>query len=93
MVDRLEPAGRFCGRIKAECDGEPFWINYDHDDDCRRAIGGPLTVWLGYRAHQFCITKGEMKRFSRTPGVTRTFCENCGSSIGYLMRELRTRHI
>jgi len=83
MDGRLETAGCFCGRITAECDGEPFWINYDHDDDCRRAIGGPLTVWVGYRPQQLRITKGQMKAFSKTPGVTRTFCENCGSSIGY----------
>ncbi len=83
MVDRLETASCFCGRVQAECEGEPFWINYDHDADCRQAIGGPLTVWVGYRPQQFRITKGEMKRFSKTSGVTRTFCGNCGSSIGY----------
>ncbi|MBA8878306.1 GFA family protein [Phyllobacterium myrsinacearum] len=63
--------------------GEPFWINYDHDDDCRQAIGGPLTIWVGYRPNQFKITRGEPKTFSKTSGVTRSFCGRCGSSIGY----------
>jgi hypothetical protein len=80
---RVERGSCFCGRIALEARGEPFWINYDHDDDCRKAIGGPLTVWIGYRTDQLAFTKDRPRTFSRTPGVTRSFCERCGSSIGY----------
>jgi hypothetical protein len=73
----------FCGEITAELQGEPFWICYDHDDHCRRAIGGPLTVWIGVRPHEFQVTKGFPKCFSKTEGVMRTFCPTCGSSISY----------
>ncbi len=83
MTERIETAGCFCGAIRAECRGEPFWIHYDHDDDCRRAIGGPLTVWIGYRPEQFNIVQGKVKTYSKTPGVIRSFCGRCGSSIGY----------
>ncbi|MGH6860770.1 MAG: GFA family protein [Phyllobacterium sp.] len=83
MSERIETAACFCGAIRAECRGEPFWINYDHDDDCRRAIGAPLTIWVGYRRKQFRLTEGKMKTFSKTPGVTRSFCGRCGTSIGY----------
>jgi hypothetical protein len=82
-MTRRETGTCFCGAIAAVMDGEPFWICYDHDDDCRRAIGGPLTVWVGYRPDQFRLLKGTPKSFSRTPGVVRTFCPDCGSSIGY----------
>lgn len=80
---RHETGTCFCGGIAAVMDGEPFWICYDHDDDCRRAIGSPLTVWVGYRPGQFRLLRGTPKAFSRTPGVSRTFCPDCGSSIGY----------
>jgi len=80
---RLEHGHCFCGAIRAEMRGEPFWICYDHDDDCRRAIGSPLTIWVGYRPEQFLLTAGNPKAFSRTPGVTRSFCADCGSSIAY----------
>lgn len=73
----------FCGDIAAEIRGEPFWVCYDHDDDCRRAIGAPMAVWVGYRAEAVHWTRGEPKSFSKTPGITRTFCARCGSSIGY----------
>jgi len=67
----------------AEMHGEPFWISFDHDDDCRRAIGCPLTIWIGHRPDQFRLTRGMPKSFSRTKGVVRTFCPDCGTSIGY----------
>jgi hypothetical protein len=90
MNSRVESGSCFCGAITAEFDGEPFWIGYDHDDDCRKAIGSPLTVWVGYRPNQFRLTRGAPKAFSKTRGVTRTFCSDCGTSIGYLDAGLMT---
>jgi hypothetical protein len=83
MAERTETGRCFCGAIAAEMTGEPFWICFDHDEDCRRAVGGPLAVWIGYRPAQVRITRGEPARFSRTAGVVRTFCGRCGTSIGY----------
>jgi hypothetical protein len=52
MSARIETGACFRGAIAAEMSGEPFWICYDYDDDCRRAIGSPLTIWVGYRPEQ-----------------------------------------
>jgi hypothetical protein len=84
MGTRIETGACFCGEIVAEAHGEPFWICYDHDDDCRRAIGSPLTVWVGYRPSQFQLAHGTPKSFSKTKGVVRTFCPECGTSISYM---------
>ena len=84
MNERIETGACFCGAIAAEMRGEPFWICFDHDDDCRRAVGSPLSIWVGYRTDQFSLTRGVPKSFSKTKGVTRTFCGRCGTSIGYL---------
>lgn len=81
---RIEHGHCFCGSIAATFTGGPFWICYDHDDDCRRAIGGPLTIWIGYKAEQMVVDRGRLKTFSKTRGVVRSFCNNCGSSIGYV---------
>ena len=83
MTARRETGTCFCEAISYEMTGEPFWTCYDHDDDCRRAIGGPLTVWVGYRPEQIFIISGAPKSFSKTKGVIRTFCADCGTSIGY----------
>ncbi len=63
--------------------GEPFWTCYDHDGDCRRATGSALVVWVGYRPEQFRVIQGQPKSFSKTRGVIRTFCADCGTSVGY----------
>ena len=89
MNERIETGACFCGGITAEIRGKPFWICFDHDDDCRRAIGSPLNVWVGVRPDQFVMTKGTPKKYSRTKGVTRTFCPKCGTSIGYLDEGLK----
>lgn len=86
-TDRLESERRetgacFCGAITAEMQGEPFWVCYDHDDDCRRAIGGAVNLWIGYRPGQVVIS-GTPAVFSRTPGISRSFCPTCGTSIAY----------
>lgn len=66
-------------------EGEPFFlITYDYDANCGRAIGSHLSVWIVYRSGQFRLTCGEPKSFSKMPGVTRTFCADCGTSIGYV---------
>lgn len=83
VSERIETCSCFCGDIKAELKGEPFWVNFDHDDDCRKAIGSPLTVWVGYRPSQFQLLSGELKTFSKTLGIERSFCGRCGTSIGY----------
>jgi hypothetical protein len=79
----METGSCFCGTILAEMHGTPLWICYDHDDDCRRAIGSPLTVWVGYRPSGFRLVRGHPKTFSKNPGVVRTFCGDCGTSISY----------
>lgn len=83
MNRRFETGACFCGAITARAHGEPFWVCYDHDDDCRRAIGSPLTIWIGYRPDQFELVSGTPKSFSKTRGVVRTFCPDCGTSISY----------
>jgi len=84
MKETIETGKCFCGTITAEIHGGPFWICFDHDDDCRRAIGSPLNVWIGVRPNQFQLTKGTPKTFLKTKGVVRTFCSDCGTSISYL---------
>lgn len=89
MAVRFERGSCFCGAIVAELEGEPFWINYDHDDDCRKAIGGPLTVWIGYPKDKVAFTNKGPRTFSKTPGTERGFCPDCGSSISYVDAGLR----
>ncbi|HEV7247808.1 MAG TPA: GFA family protein [Shinella sp.] len=80
---RTEHGHCFCGAIAATFTGDPFWICFDHDDDCRRAIGGPMTIWIGYSHDQVTFSRGQPQTFSKTRGVVRQFCGKCGTSIAY----------
>jgi hypothetical protein len=84
VSERRDSGFCFCGAVVAEMHGEPFWTCYDHDDDCRRAIGSPIVVWVGYRPEQFRLIRGTPKSFSKTRGVVRSFCSNCGTSISHV---------
>jgi hypothetical protein len=83
MSHNVERGSCFCGAITAELTGDPFWICYDHDADCRRAIGAAVVVWIGYHPRQLGFLTGSPRSFSKTRGVVRTFCADCGSSISY----------
>lgn len=83
MPDQIHTARCFCGAIVAEMRGDPFWVCFDHDDDCRRAIGAPIAMWVGFRPQQVRSLQGSPNTFSKTEGVVRSFCGTCGSSIGY----------
>ncbi|MCV9967810.1 GFA family protein [Pararhizobium sp. BT-229] len=82
-MSRVERGACFWGAIEAEAVGKPFGINWDHDQDCRKAIGSPMMIWIGYRSEQLICTAGQPKTFSKTRGVTRSFCGDCGSCISY----------
>jgi hypothetical protein len=82
-MPRVERGSCFCGKIEIDAVGEPFWISWDHDDDCRKAIGSPLTIWIGYRSDQVLYVNGAPKSYSKTPGIVRSFCGDCGTSISY----------
>ncbi|MBV8854838.1 MAG: GFA family protein [Sinobacteraceae bacterium] len=88
MTGRIEFGACFCGEIAGRLEGEPLWICFDHDSDCRRSSGAPMMVWVGCRPEQFCLLQGEPAVFSRTVGVLRSFCGRCGSPISYLDRGL-----
>ena len=72
-----------CGAVRYRATGEPKWIANCHCASCRRAVGAPLATYAGFPAQQFAWTAGEPARFESSPGVERTFCARCGSSLTY----------
>ena len=38
-------------------------------------------AWAGVKLDQFEITEGEPRRYESSPGVERTFCGRCGTSL------------
>jgi hypothetical protein len=77
-------AGRcLCGAVRSAADGEPKWIANCHCESCRRAVGAPLTTYAGFPAERFAWTAGAPVRFASSPGVVRSFCGRCGTSLTF----------
>lgn len=70
-----------CGLISVKAAGEPIWQSYCHCTDCRKQTGAPVMAFVGFRDADL-TWHGEPKTW-RAGGVTRSFCEYCGSQIGY----------
>lgn len=70
-----------CGLIALDASAEPTFRSYCHCRDCRKQTGAPVMAFVGFRDEDL-TWHGEPKTW-RAGGVTRSFCEHCGSQIGY----------
>ncbi|MFQ6548391.1 GFA family protein [Aestuariibius sp. 2305UL40-4] len=71
----------YCGSTTFRTTAPPTSVAYCHCNDCRRATGGPVAAFAAFEDGAIAFEPDEGKRVSMTPGVTRTFCETCGSSL------------
>lgn len=74
----------FCGKTQWEFDGDPTWSCYCHCDDCRRNCAAPVVGWLGVPEKDFRWVGQAPKTFQSSPGVTRLFCDSCGTPMGFV---------
>lgn len=75
-----------CGLISAEIAGEPLLRLYCHCRDCRKQTGAPMMAFVVFRDSD--VTWFGAPKTFRSGGVERSFCEHCGSQIGYRDDEL-----
>ena len=73
----------YCGAVKFEITGESDWVGHCHCESCRRQSGSVMTTFAGFKPGQVIFTAAMPKRFSTDDGVTRSFCEHCGSPVAY----------
>lgn len=72
-----------CGRIKIESEGSAERVSYCHCDCCRRSTGAPLSVYVAYPNHAVRYFGERPESFESSPGIHRSFCARCGTSIAY----------
>ena len=75
--------GCLCGQVRYEADGAPFHETLCHCASCRKASGAPVVAWFSVRPQEFRITAGSPRRFTSSPGVERSFCGDCGTTLTY----------
>ena len=81
MGERQTTGGCLCGEIRFKLSGTPHLIEYCHCNSCRKAVGAPVVAWAGVALDEFEIIEGNPGRYTSSPGVERTFCKRCGTSL------------
>lgn len=83
LVERtVAGGGCMCGAVRFRAEGDTLFRGYCHCADCRRASGAPVMAFVAYRTGDVEWT-GEARVYRSSPGVSRTFCEECGTSLTY----------
>lgn len=75
--------GCLCGNVRYVSDGAPKGSMICHCRSCRKAAGSPAVAWVTFRPGAFSFTRGTPGVFHSSPGVTRTFCPECGTPLTY----------
>ncbi len=72
-----------CGAVRFEVHGEFDRAAYCHGSNCRKSHGSAFAVFAACRAEVFHWVSGERERasYESSPGVRRSFCPRCGSSV------------
>ena len=71
----------YCGAITFSASQAPQAIAYCHCDSCRRATGGVVAAFAAFDERAVAFTPDDGRRIAINPGVSRTFCAACGSSL------------
>jgi hypothetical protein len=75
--------GCLCGAIRYRLQGEPMVSAVCHCRTCRKSASTPALPFLTYSTAQFSFLRGSPADFHSSPGVTRSFCGQCGSPLTY----------
>ena len=71
-----------CGAIGFEVKAPVTCVNC-HCESCRRQCSAPMTTYIGVDDSQWRWTRGKPKIYHSSPGVERSFCENCGTPLSF----------
>jgi len=71
----------YCGATTFNSTQEPQAVAYCHCDSCRRSTGGPVAAFAALDEKAVTFSPNEGRKVALKPGVARTFCADCGSSL------------
>lgn len=82
-TDRVHTGRCLCGAVTFQTTGAPRFVGHCHCRSCRRNTGSAVATFVGVLSDQFRYTKGRPKDYGSSPGVTRSFCPDCGTPLTY----------
>lgn len=75
--------GCLCGAVRYRIDAAPTTVMICHCATCRRAAGAQSVAWATVPAAGFAFTADAPAEYASSPGVIRTHCAICGTSLSY----------
>lgn len=77
------PGSCLCGVVRYEARAEIRAASFCHCSMCQKAHGAAFGPYGSVPLGAFVVVAGaqHMQRFASSPGVTRTFCNQCGSPL------------
>lgn len=83
MTGRKFEGACFCAYVHFAIDAEPVYACHCHCHSCQQAAGAPFVTWATFPVSAFDIDGGVIAEYRSSPGVTRGFCAQCGTSLTY----------
>jgi hypothetical protein len=75
--------GCFCGFLRYQIQGTPYYETNCHCSICRRTTGAPFVAWFTVPTDALRFTAGEPVRFASSHHGTRSFCPRCGTQLTF----------
>lgn len=79
--EQVTTGGCMCGAIRYRARGAPEGAGYCHCRSCRHHTGAPVVAFVVFTADQVEWLSGERALYESSPGVSRAFCRDCGTSL------------
>lgn len=70
-----------CSAIRYEGIGDPLYIGYCHCSSCRHHTSSPVAAMLVFEADKVSFLAGKRSIYESSPGIGRSFCSKCGTSL------------
>jgi hypothetical protein len=83
MASNPIEGGCFCGAVRYRATLPPRISTICHCADCRRSAGAQSVAWVTFPAASFAWVGEAPAEHASSPGVLRTFCGACGTSLTY----------
>ena len=83
MSEDLRDGGCLCSKVRYRVAGGPQTSAICHCFSCRRASGAQSVAWLTFPFESFSFASGDPAEYRSSAEVSRTFCDECGTSLTY----------
>ena len=82
-MDEFHQGSCLCGAVKYQVSAPLKAVSHCHCGKCRKAHGAAFATYASAPRSAVSISSSveALKRFQSSPGITRQFCSNCGTSL------------